>query len=84
MFLGHELNYFSYLKAMNLPDEAFDILILIAVVGAAMAFVSYITKKAGILEAAETQRQGSNFNSLKSPCVFIYAIVGVFFQQFMI
>ena len=36
---------FSYIKAMNIPEEAIDILILIAGVGAGMGFVDYITPK---------------------------------------
>ena len=45
VYIFIKLNYLSYLKGMNLPKEAYEILIPVVLLALAMAIVSYITKR---------------------------------------
>lgn len=46
---------------MNIPEEAIDILILIAVVGAGMVFVDYITKKSRNFRSSRNKKARKQF-----------------------
>jgi hypothetical protein len=46
---------------MNIPDEAFDVLVIVAVVGAAMAFVGYFTKKGRNFRSSRNKRARKQF-----------------------
>jgi hypothetical protein len=61
ILLVQELNYFSYLKAMNLPEEAYDIFIYIAVIGVGMALVAYFTRKSRNFRSSRNKRARKQF-----------------------
>ena len=42
---GKVSKFLSYLKGMNLPKEAYEILIPVVLLALAMAIVSYVTKR---------------------------------------